>query len=214
MKLYHHPLSTYSQKAVMALHEKSVEFTSEIVSLFDADAREAYRKIYPMGKIPVLVREDGWMIPESSIIVEYLDTHFDSGPRLIPEDKDLARQVRFKDRMFDLYLNESVANLIFQSWKEESERDQELIDRCNFRIGVMYDFMDKTLGGEKWAAGDEFTMADCAAAPCLFYAQEVAPFADRANITAYWERVSKRPSSVHVAEAAAPYLEKLRAEAI
>src|SRR5262245_40342691 len=108
MKLYYHPLSTYSQKTVMAFHEKEVSFTPEIINVFDPTAHAAYRAVNPLGKVPMLVLDDDWKIPESSIIIEYLDTHFSTGTRLIPEDKDLARQTRFRDRMADLYINDSV----------------------------------------------------------------------------------------------------------
>ncbi len=209
MKLYYFPLSTYSQKVLIALYEKSIEFTPELVSLFDDAAREAYRKIYPLGKVPLLVLDDGHRVPESSIIIEYLDTHFSNEPKLIPDDRDASRQVRFKDRMYDNYLNESVSALIFESWKPESKRNQELIERSRFRIGVMYDFMEKNLESQTWTNGENFTLGDCAAAPPLFYAREVAPFEDRPDIAAYWQRLQDRPSIRRVLDEAAPYLAEL-----
>ncbi len=210
MKLYYYPLSTYCQKVLIALYEKSVGFTPELVSLMNDTERDAYRKIYPLGKIPLLVLDDGHWVPESSIIVEYLDTHFTDGPKLIPDELDLSRQVRFKDRMYDLYLNDSVATLVFESWKPESERNQELIERSHFRIGVMYDFMEMNLEKQTWTNGETFTMGDCAAAPPLFYAREMAPFEEHPNIAAYWQRLQERPSIRRVLEEAAPYLAKLQ----
>ncbi len=210
MKLYYHPISTYAQKALIAFYEKSVAFTPELVNLMDEAARSAYRKIYPLGKVPLLVLDDGQWVPESSIIVEYLDTHFSDGPKLIPDEPELSRQVRFKDRMYDLYLNESVAALIFESWKPESERNRELIERSQFRIGVMYDFMENNLDMQTWTNGENFTLGDCAAAPPLSYAREMAPFDERPNIVAYWQRLQERPSIHRVLDEAAPYLAKLR----
>lgn len=210
MKLYYYPLSTYCQKVLIALYEKSVDFTPELVSLMDDAERDAYRKIYPLGKIPLLVLDDGHWVPESSIIVEYLDTHFSDGPKLIPDDLDLSRQVRLKDRIYDLYLNDSVATLVFESWKPESERNQELIVRSRFRIGVMYDFMEMNLEKQTWTNGEEFTLGDCAAAPPLFYAREMAPFDERPNIVAYWQRLQERPSIHRVLDEAAPYLAELQ----
>ena len=209
MKLYYHPLSTYCHKVLITLYEKSIEFTPEIVSLMDDAEREAYRKIYPLGKIPFMVLDDGHWLPESSIICEYLDTHFGDGPKLIPDDPDASRQVRFKDRMYDLYFNDSVSSLIFQSWKPESEQDQELIDRSKFRIGVMYEFMEKNLESQTWTNGETFTLGDCAAAPPLFYAQNMAPFDGHANIVAYWQRLQERPSIRRVLDEAAPHLARL-----
>ena len=133
MKLYYVPVSTYCQKVLMAFHEKGVAFEPELVNLSDETARSEYRKFYPLGKVSVLVPEEDWMIPESSIIIEYLDTHFDAGTRLLPDDPDLARQARFKDRMLDLYLNDSISNLFFQGRKPQEERDPALIERCQYR---------------------------------------------------------------------------------
>jgi glutathione S-transferase len=161
MKLYYFPLSTYSQKTLIAFYEKQVKFTPEIVDLQSDQCRNEYRKLYPLGKVPLLIRDDGWMIPESSIIIEYLDTQFTTGTRLIPDDRELARQVRFRDRTADLYLNESVVTLVFEGWKPEGERNHDAIAKARLRVGVMYDFMDKDLAHKKWAAGDFFSMADC-----------------------------------------------------
>ena len=210
MKLYYHPLSTYSQKALIAFHEKGVDFEAEIVNLMDDGERAAYRQIYPLGKIPLLVLDDGQWVPESSIICEYLDTHFSSDSRLIPDDPDLSRQVRFKDRMYDLYLNESVSALLFEQFKPQAQRNEELIERSRFRIGVMYGFMEKNLEKQTWTNGETFTLGDCAAAPPLFYARQTAPFDDRPNIAAYWQRLRERPSIQRVLDEAAPYLARMQ----
>jgi glutathione S-transferase len=209
MKLYYSPLSTYSQKALMAFYEKNVSFDPQLVDLLDEKKREEYRKVYPLGKIPLLIREDGWTIPESTIIIEYLEDNFDTGTRLIPKDAESARRARFFDRMYDLYLNESIVTLLFESWKPEAKRNREAVEKARFRAGVMYDYMDQHLGTGPWNMGEDFTMADCAAAPPLLYAQRVFPFEGRANIRAYWERLSARPSWKRVMAEAEPYLKAL-----
>lgn len=209
MKLYYVPVSTYCQKVMTAFHEKGVDYEGVMVDFMDESARSEYRKFYPLGKVPVLVPEEDWMVPESSIIIEYLDTHFDSGTRLIPEDPDLARQVRFKDRMTDLYLNDSISNLFFQGRKAEADRDPALIENCQYRARVIYEFMEKNFESREWAVG-EFSMADCAAAPPLFYAQTVFPFEDYPNVRAYFERLSARPAWGRVLTEVMPFIEQMQ----
>ena len=212
MKLYFYPLSSYSQKVLTALYEKNVEFTPEMIRLDDAEERAKYRELYPLGKVPLLVLDDGYMIPESSIIIEYVDTHHE-GARLIPSDPDSSRRTRFYDRMYDLYLNDSVTSLVFEGFKPEDERDQKTLEKANFRIDVMYGYMDDHFAESTWTMGDDFTMADCAAAPALFYAQQYAPFTGRTNIESYYARLAERASFARVIEQTRPYLEELTATA-
>lgn len=201
MKLYYHPISTYSQKVLIALYEKGIDVERHVVNLMDPAARSAYLDVYPMGKIPCLF-DDGHMIPESSIIIEYIDSKAE--PRLIKGDADMMRRIRFKDRMFDLYLNNNIATLLFQSLKTDEDKNQELIETAQFQINTMYRFMESEFGSQDYANGDEFLMGDCAAAPALNYAQHVAPFDAHKNICAYWDRLTSRPSIQRVQEEAAP----------
>jgi len=206
MKLYFNPISSYSQKVLLAFYEKGIEFEPNIVSLMDPEAGAAYREIYPLGKIPCLVLDDGHIIPESSIIIEYLDQMAE--PRLIEGDAEQTRKIRFKDRMFDLYLNDTVVTLLFQSMKPEEQKDQERIEKAKFQIDTMYSFMEHEFGQQPYANGDKFTMADCAAAPGLFYAELLAPFAEYKNISAYWERLKERASVQKMQEDARPIVEE------
>jgi len=204
MKFYYHPISSYCQKVLVAMYEKGVEFEPHIVALMDPEQRAQFRDVYPMGKVPLLVVDDDSFIPESSIIIEYLDGIAE--PKLIFGDAEQQRKIRFKDRMFDLYLNDSVSILLFQSMKPESERDQERIDTSHFRIDTMYGFMEEELGGQPYANGEEFSMSDCAATPALFYAQRTAPFDSYKNISAYWDRLASRPSIRRVMDEAEPHI--------
>lgn len=203
MKLYYHPISSYSQKVLIGFYEKGIEFEPQIIQLMDPAAQDAYREIYPMGKIPCL-DDDGHLVPESSIILEYID-HLGE-PRLLKGSAEEQRKIRFKDRMFDLYLNETVATLLFQGMKPEGERDPERNKKARSQINVMYAFMENEFGQQAYANGDEFLMADCAAAPALFYAQQVAPFDDHQNICDYWDRLNSRASVQRTQEEAAPIL--------
>lgn len=204
MNFYYHPISSYCQKVLVAMYEKCIAFDPQVVALMDPEKRAQFREVYPMGKVPLLVVDEDHLIPESSIIIEYLDEIAE--PKLIYGDTEQRRKIRFKDRMFDLYLNDSVSTLLFQSMKPESERDQERIDTSKFRIKTMYGFMEQEFGEQPYANGDRFGMADCAAMPALFYAQRSAPFDGYKNISAYWDRLASRPSIQRVISEAEPHI--------
>ena len=214
MKLYHHPVSSYSQKALMAFYEKGIDFEPAVVNLMTPEGRAEYSKINPLEKIPFLKDEArDWAVPESSIIIEYLeDTFPDKGTRLIPTDKTLARQTRFLDRMFDLYLNDQVQKVLFDKMKPEEKRDPAGVETAKKRLHAFYSLMDKDMGKRTWAIGDDFSMADCAAASPLFYAKNVYPYDDHPNIVAYAKRLHERPSYKRILDQALPMLEKMRAQ--
>ncbi len=205
MKLYYNPISTYSQKVLIAFYEKGTDFEPNIVKLMEPADLAKYRDVYPMGKIPCLVLDDGHLIPESSIIIEYIDSMAE--PRLIDGDSEQTRKIRFKDRMIDLYLDDSIVTLLFQGMKPEDQRDPERMATAQLRIDTMYSFMETEFEEHPFASGDQFSMADCSAAPALFYAEQTAPFAGYKNISAYWERLKQRPSVQRTHEEARPVLE-------
>ena len=210
MKLYFHPLSTYSQKTVIAFHEKGVPFEPQIVNLMDPAGRAEYEKLYPLGKIPSLVRDDGWFIPESTIIVEYLEGYFpDQGPRLIPPERDAARQARFLDRMLDHYLNDPFIMVFFDQFRAPADRDPQAVAAARRTIDITYGYLDRQLAERTWLLGDEFSLADCAAAPPLGYLRQTHPFAAHEPIARYWQRLEARPSVARVLAEAAPYLQAM-----
>jgi|SRR5579863_5118346 len=194
MQLYYNPLSTYSQKVMIAFNEKGLGYTPELVDLGSPDARAAYERIYPLGKVPFLKATSDWHVPESTSIIEYLDDKFPDAPRLIPTGSgDAARQVRFMDRLTDLYFDEPIVDLLLQQIgirPKESASEQ----RARKYIGVTYSHWEQRLASRSWLCGEHFTMADCAAIPPLFYAQFVAPFTEQPNIVRYWQRAQQRPS--------------------
>lgn len=206
MKLYYHPVSSYSQKTLIACYEKQAPFEPSIVDLFDPAARAAYAKIYPIGKVPALVRNDGVVMGESSVIIEYLDTHVLSDTKLLPEAQDQALRVRALDRWFDLYVNDPMSTLFFNSIKPEAERNQRSVDEARATLDKMYPILDANMRGKEWAAGSTFSMADCAAAPALHYCRMVHPFDTYVNLAAYVGRLETRPSFVKVLAEAAPFL--------
>lgn len=191
MKLYYHPRSRYSHKVLVALYEKQVPFTPVVLYPGNPDDRAELRKLTPIGKVPVLVLDDGWKIPESSIIVEYLDSHA-GGPRLIPENRDRARQTRFYDRVVDLYITESVGTLVH----EPNATDR--VARARERLDAMCTGIDSQLSNRTWLMGDDFTMADCALLPAIMHHLDVHPFERWKHLTAYLERGLQRPSVARV----------------
>lgn len=206
MKLHYAKLSTYCQKAMIAFKEKGVTFTPMLVNMMDPVVRENFKKVYPIGKIPVLELDNGTMIPESTIICEYLEDTYASGTRLIPAEKDLARNVRLQDRMYDLYLNESVSAIFFDSLLPVDERDAKAVSCAKDRLDTMYKIMDKGLAGSTWSAGENFSMADCSAFAPLFYAKEMVPFNRYTNLTSYFHRLVERKSVNEVMNEVIPEL--------
>lgn len=205
MKLYYHPLSTYSQKVLLAGYETGLNFDLHLVDLFDEASRTAYRQIYPIGKVPLLILDDGHPIPESSIIVEYLHS-LRPDAALLPSDPTESRKTRFLDRVYDLYLANQVGALFFELRKPADQQDQHLMEDAKQKISATYDYMERNLEGKTWQRGERFTLADCAAGPPLFYAQDLAPFDSRPNILAFWERFQNRESYQKILAQATPLL--------
>lgn len=190
MKLYYFPRSTYCQKVLLAFYEKQVAFTPVVLYPGNADDRAQLAKLTPLGKLPVLVLDDGWKIPESSIIVEYLDAHH-GGPRLIPEDRDLARQTRFHDRIADLYITDSFRTIVHDS-------DADRVTKARERLDAMFAGIDQHLAKRTWVMGDTFTLADCSLIPALAAYRNVHSFDRFAHLSAYLSRALERPSVVRV----------------
>jgi glutathione S-transferase len=197
MKLYYFPLSTYSQKAMIAFNEKGISYEPIVVQLLEPAERAEFEKIYPIGKVPFLQANDR-PVPESTSIIEYLEDEFPGTPRMIPTGNGEApRQVRFMDRMTDLYFTEPLSELVSQQLGLRP-KDDDKAARARKYIALTYAHWDQRLATRKWLCGDDFSMADCAAIPGLFYAQSVLPFAAHPHIVAYWQRAQQRPSYAKV----------------
>jgi glutathione S-transferase len=209
MKLFYHPRSSYSQKTLIAFYEKDVPFEPVVVM----PGGPELAKVTPIGKVPVLVLDDGWKIPESTIIVEYLDTHHATGPRLIPEDRDLARQTRFHDRLADLYINEPMSKLAVDAMKSVERRDPEGCAAAHARLDTMFAGLDQHLAERRWIMGDTFTLADCALIPSLGYCRTLHPFDRWKHLSAYAARAFERPSVKKVQADLAAYLASHAAQA-
>lgn len=206
LTLHFHPLSSFAQKVLVGLYELGVPFEKHVVDLADAAARAAFLKLSPLGKIPVLRDEArGRTVPESTIILEYVDQHHAGAARLIPADPDRARECRLRDRFYDLYVNVPMQKIVTDKLRPEGRHDPHGVEQARAQLETAYSIADEQLRGLTWALGETFSMADCAAAPALFYASKVLPFGARPHLAAYFERLTERPSFARALEEARPY---------
>jgi glutathione S-transferase len=207
-KLYYHPLSSFCQKVLIALYENDIPFDGEITDVVSADGRAAFVKIWPIVKFPVLRDEaTGRVVPESSIIIEYVQHHAACKTALVPPDPDRAHEVRLWDRFFDLHVNTPMQKVMGDRRRPDGNRDPFGVDEARDAIATAYGVLDTALTDRRWAAGDAFSMADCAAAPALFYANMIVPFRDHRQLAAYFARLSERPSYARARKEAEPYLQ-------
>lgn len=205
MKLYYHPLSGYSMKALLALNETDATFEREIINLMDPESRKSFREVYPLGKVPFLLLDDGHQIPESSIIVEWIDQKYKTD--LIPQDPDLARQARFFDRMSDLYLNNQVGTIFFDTMRPENERNPEAVAQAKETLSYLYKKYDKALEGKDYLVGP-FSIADLSTFSGLFWAQKVFPYSEYSNLSIYFNRLMDRPGTQKLMTEVGPALEQ------
>jgi glutathione S-transferase len=202
-KLYAHPFSSYSQKALVALYENATPF--DYRSLEDPTANAELAALWPMKRFPVLV--DGeHVVREASCIVEHLDLHRPGPVRLIPEDPRVALEVRWMDRFFDNYISTPQQKVVFDRLRPEAVRDPHGVAEARAMLETAYAWLDPVMATREWAAGDAFSLADCAAAPYLFYADWTHPIDARfANVRAYRTRLLARPSFARAVDEARPF---------
>jgi glutathione S-transferase len=202
--LHQHPFALYCWKPLIALHEREVPFTADLI---EAD-RSALAALWLPASMPVLV-DDGVVVPESSIIVEYLDRHGD-GPPLIPSDPDGALQARLWDRVVDGSLSTPVQRIVGDALRPADAKDPHGVSQAHAALDLAYATLDRQFDGrdpDGWLVGDDFTLADCAAAPALHYADVLHPLDRDAHpaLAAYFDRVLTRASVARVVEEARPY---------
>ena len=209
LRLYMHPLSSYCWKTLIALYEADVPFEQEIVDLQDPDARERFVRMTPLGKFPVIVDEDaGKAFPESSIIIEYLASKYPGAAKLVPADPDLALRVRLSDRFYDLYVHDKMQRIVGDRLRAEGQKDSVGVAKYRAELEIALALVDRDMAEGGWATGLTFTMADCAAAPALYYANQVAPFGDsHPGAARYLDRLIARPSFQRVLAEAQPYFD-------
>ena len=207
LKLYFHPLSSFCHKALIALYENDTPFEPHIVDLADENSRAAFKRIWPIGKFPVLRDEArDRTIPESSMISEYLAQHYPGRTPLVPADPDLALETRLRDRVYDLYVNVPMQKIVTDRLRPPGRNDAHGVEEAEALLHTACRVLDEEMASRTWATGEAFTMADCAAAPALFYADTLAPFAGTYdNLGSYLDRLIARPSFARVLDEAQPY---------
>jgi glutathione S-transferase len=206
LKLYYHPLASYCWKVLIALYENGTAFEPVFVDLSKPEQRAQLARLSPFTKFPTL-EDRGRAIWESTTIIEYLARQHAGTAQLVPADPEAAFEVRRKDRFFDLYVHESMQKIVGDKLRPESKRDPLGVEQARALLATSYDWLERELGSQPWAAGDTFSLADCAAAPALYYANRVAPFAaTHPRIAAYLDRLHARPSFARTFEEAQPYL--------
>jgi glutathione S-transferase len=208
LTFHFHPLSSYCQKVLIALYENDTRFAPHIVDLGDEAASAAFRKLWPIGKMPVLRDEDrDRTIPESSIIIEYLVQHYPGRTKLIPIDPDLALRTRLGDRFYDLYVHDPMQRIVGDRLRPAGKNDPHGVATAKAMLQTAYGMIDADMSSKTWAIGDDFTLADCAAAPPLFFANKLVPFGEsRRNLAAYFERLTRHPAIARTFAEAQPYL--------
>ena len=209
LTLHFHPLSSFCHKALIALYENGTPFTPNIVNLMDDGERTALRKLWPIGKFPVLLddaRDE--TVPESSVIIEYLDQHYPGTTRFIPADREQMRETRLRDRFFDLYLHLPMQRIVGERLRPADRKDPHGLEEARTTADTALGMVEQQMAARQWAMGDAFTIADCAAAPPLFYLDKIAPLRARyPNAAAYLDRLKQRPSYARVLQEAEPYMQ-------
>jgi len=208
LKFFFHPLASYCQKVLIALYENGTPFEPHVVDFSNEASAAAFRKLWPVAKMPVL-RDDARdrTIPESSIIIEYLAQHYPGPAELIPAEAELALQTRLRDRFYDLYVHEPMQRIVGDRLRPAGKNDPHGVEAAKAQLQLSYGMIDEEMAARTWAMGDAFTLADCAAGPPLFFANKLMPFGDsHPNLAGYFERLTQRPSFARSLVEAEPYM--------
>jgi glutathione S-transferase len=205
--LHQHPFASYCQKALIALYELELPFGTQLVDDADARARLA-ATLWPLATIPVLRDESADLtLPESTTIIEHLDDIAVNGPKLIPADRAEALQARLWDRFYDQHVANPMQKIVTDRLRPAGRNDPVGVVEARNTLDTAYTVLDAQLAERTWAAGAAFTLADCAAAPALFYARAVHRWDQhgQVNVTRYYRDLMTRPSIARVVDEARPW---------
>jgi glutathione S-transferase len=205
IELYAHPFSSYCQKVLIALYENATPFELRMLGPGDTPEMAELAARWPLKRFPIIV-DDGRTVMETSIIIEHLALYHPGPVRLVPDDPRAALDVRLMDRFFDNYISTPQGQIVFDSLRAEADRDKLGVAQARAMLDTTYGWLDQTMAGRQWAAGGAFSLADCAAAPALFYADWTHPIgAAFKNVHAYRRRLLERPSFARAVDEARPY---------
>jgi glutathione S-transferase len=204
MRLYAHPFSSYCQKVLIALYENGTPFDFKLLGGNDAIAAE-HAALWPLKRMPVLA-DGGRTLAEATIIIEHLDVHHAGSVRFVPASPADAVDVRFMDRFFDNYVMTPMQKIVGDSLRPSTSRDPYGVADARRTLDTAYAWLEQRMRDREWAAHDTFTLADCAAAPSLFYADWAHPLGDEfPAVRAYRQRLLARPSFARAVEEARPF---------
>jgi glutathione S-transferase len=205
LQLYAHPFSAYCQKVLVALYENDTAFKWRALSHEDPRPMAELAALWPLKRFPVLV-DEGRAVVEATIIIEYLGLHYPGPVKLLPADPAAALEVRSMDRFFDNYISTPSQKIVFDSMRQEAQRDPCGVADARAMLDTAYAWLDGIMAGREWATGDIFSLADCGAAPFLFYADwthRIDPSFE--HVLAYRKRLLARPSFARAVDEARPY---------
>ena len=205
--LYIHPLASFCHKVLIALYENGTTFHSQTVDFSDTTSASALLERWPVGKIPVLHDDaTGRVVPETSIIIEYLQHMYPGPVPLLPHDPEVLLQTRLWDRFFDLHVSTPMQKIVTDRIRPEGRNDPHGVADAHAALDTAYGMIERQMSAHPWAAGENFTMADCAALPALFFASIVHPFhEDQTALGEYLDRLLARPSVARTLHEAKPF---------
>lgn len=203
--LFAHPFASYCQKVLIALYENATPFTYRMLDRADPSAFAEFETLWPLKRFPLLL-DDGRPIAEATIIIEHLALYYPGPVRLVPDDPAEALNVRFTDRFFDNYVHTPLQKIVSDSLRDPASRDPQGVADARTMLETAYGWLDQRMASREWAAGDRFSLADCAAGPALFYADWTHQIGEAfPNVRAYRSRLNARPSFARAIDEARPY---------
>jgi glutathione S-transferase len=203
--LFSHPFASYCQKVLIALYENATPFTPRMLDRTDPAAFAELAALWPLKRFPLLL-DAGRPIIEATIIIEHLDLNHPGAVRFLPEDDRTALEVRFMDRFFDNYVQTPMQKIVADSLRAQAQRDPAGVAEARGALDTAYGWLEQKIANREWAAGGQFSLADCSAAPALFYADWTHAIGEAfPNVRAYRQRLNIRPSFARAIEEARPY---------